>query len=247
MLSGFGDWRFAFAVSSVGAGIVGLAGAMLMPGLPQRLQTNVLQSVAQDIVAHQRQVEAGLTAVSQYGFVLLYLGVLLLSIVVALPFAHLVATGSDLGLSRADALGLLGTIGLTSIAGRFLIGAVADIAGRRATFLVCAMSLAASMVVWAMAAAPAALHVFAILFGAGYGGFIALLPAFATDHFGGRSAGTVIGLLYTGRSIAVLGGPIAAGSAIEAWGGHGVPIVVAALAGFAGVVLLVLVPRLRGA
>lgn len=245
LLSAFGDWRWTFAASGVGAGIVGLAGAMLLPEMPRRNRATMLQTAAQDLVAQRTQVAAGASAVSQGGFALLYLGVLLVSVVVALPFAHLVATGSDLGLTRADALGLLGTVGIASILSRFLIGALADIAGRRGTFLACAMSLVAGMMVWAMASSPLALHVFAILFGAGYGGFIALLPAFATDHFGGRSAGTVIGLLYTGRAVAVLAAPLAAGFAIEAWGGHVVPVFMAALVGLAGVVLLVLVPRPR--
>lgn len=246
LLSGFGDWRFAFAVSGVAAGTVGLAGAMLMPDMSPRRQGTALQAMAQEIVAQRAGAVAGAAAVSRGGFALLYLGVLLVSVVVALPFAHLVATGSDLGLTRVDALGLLGTIGFASMAGRFLLGAVADVAGRRATFLACAMALVAAMMVWAMASSPVALRAFAILFGAGYGGFIALLPAFATDHFGGRSAGTVIGLLYTGRAVAVLGAPLAAGFAIEATGGHGVPVFMAALLGLAGVILLILVPRMRG-
>lgn len=245
LLSGFGDWRFAFAASGVGAGIVGLAGAMLMPGTSAPRHANALQAVAQEIVGQRAKVAPGAAAVSRGGFVLLYLGALMVSVAVVLPFSHLVATGSDLGLARVDALALLGTIGIASIAGRFLLGAVADIVGRRVTFLACAMALVAAMMVWATASAPVALHVFAILFGAGYGGFIALLPAFATDHFGGRSAGTVIGLLYTGRAVAVLGAPLAAGFAMEAMGGHGIPVLMAALIGLAGVILLALVPRPR--
>jgi len=245
LLAGLGDWRIAFAVSGVGAGIVGLAGAMLMPGMPPRRHANTLQAVAQDIVIQRTQAAAGAAAVSRGSFVLLYIGVLMISVTVALPFSHLVATGSDLGLARVDALGLLGTIGISSIFSRFLLGAVADIAGRRLTFLACSMALVAAMMVWATASTPLALHAFAILFGAGYGGFIALLPAFTTDHFGDRSAGTVIGLLYTGRAVAVLGAPLAAGFAIQAMGGHGVPVLVAALVGLAGVILLALVPRPR--
>jgi len=245
LLAGFGDWRFAFAASGVGAGIVGLAGAMLMPDMSPRRHANTLQAVAQDIVGQRAKVAPGAAAVSRGGFALLYIGVLMISVAVALPFSHLVATGSDLGLTKVDAVGLLGTIGISSIFSRFLLGAVADIVGRRVTFLACSMALVVAMMVWATASTPVALHAFAILFGAGSGGFIALLPAFTTDHFGGRSAGTVIGLLYTGRAVAVLGAPLAAGFAIEALGGHGVPVLMAALVGLAGVILLALVPRPR--
>ncbi|WP_198371401.1 MFS transporter [Roseomonas rosulenta] len=242
LLTGFGDWRFAFAASSIGAGVVGLVGAMLMPGMPQQRGATGLQASAREIGAQRLTAAAGAGAVAQGGFVALYLGVLLISVTVVLPFSHLVTSAKDLGLSRADALGLLSMIGIASITGRFAIGTLADVAGRRFTFLACATALVAATTLWAMASTPAALIAFAILFGASYGGFIALLPAFTTDQFGRQAAGTVIGLLYTGRAFAVLAAPLAAGFAIEALGGHRIPVGMAALVGLAGLILLALVP-----
>jgi MFS family permease len=247
LLTGFGDWRFAFAASGLGAGIVGLAGAMLIPGPPPRRAMNRLQAAAIDIIVDTASAAARDRAVSNGGFALLYLGVLLVSVAIAVPFGHLVASANDLGLARADALGLLGVIGIASIAGRFLLGALADFAGRRLIFLACAMVLVAASMLWALASSHVALSVFALLFGASYGGFIALLPAFAVDQFGRQAAGTVIGLLYTGRAVAVLAAPLAAGFAIETLGGHRVPVAVVALVGLAGLILLTHVPRLRAA
>lgn len=245
LLAGLGDWRFAFAVSSIAAGIVGLAGAMLLPGMPPSRGPTGLRAVAAEITAHRQTAAVEAKAISQQGFARFYLGLLLVSVAIAVPFAHLVATASDLGLTKADAVSLLGTIGITSIASRFVLGAVADLAGRRSTFLACAMVLVAASMLWALALSPAALILFAVLFGCGYGGFVALLPAFAVDQFGRQKAGTVIGLAYTGRAIAVLAAPLAAGFAIEAMGGHRVPVALAALVGLVGVFLLTLVPRLR--
>lgn len=245
LLSAFGDWRFAFAASGIGAGIVGLAGAMLMPGMPPRRGATALQASAREIGAQRLNVAPGAKAVSGRGFVTLYLGVLLVSVTVVLPFSHLVSSAQDLGLNRADALGLLAMIGIASMAGRFVLGALADVAGRRFMFLGSAMTLVAATTLWAMAASPPALIAFAILFGASYGGFIALLPAFAADQFGRQGAGTVIGLLYTSRAVAVLAAPLAAGFAVEALGGHRIPVAVAALVGLAGVMLIMIVPRQR--
>jgi MFS family permease len=243
MLGAFGDWRFAFAASGIGAGLVGLAGAMLMPGMPPRRGATGLQAAAREIGAQRLNAAPGARAVARRGFLVLYLGVLLVSVTVVLPFSHLVASARDLGLTRADALGLLAIIGIASLAGRFVLGALADVAGRRFTFLASALTIVAATALWAAAASAPALIAFAILFGASYGGFIALLPAFAADQFGRRAAGTVIGLLYTGRAIAVLAAPLAAGHAIEALGGHRMPVALAAVVGLAGVMLIMLVPR----
>lgn len=241
LLSGFGDWRTAFAISSLAAGLAGLAGAMLLPGAstergmrPGGLRAMVLSG------------PVGAAALSAGGFGSFYIGVLLVSILVALPFAHLVNTARNLEIPMADALRLLGMVGIASIASRFALGALADQAGRRLTFLACVMALVVATMLWALASSLVALTVFAILFGACWGGFVALLPAFAADQFGRQAAGTVIGVLYTGRAIALLAGPLVAGYAMEALGGHRVPIAVAALLGLAGVILLVRVPRLRG-
>lgn len=241
MLTAFGDWRFAFAVSGLAAGAVGLGGAMLI-GATARPRAGM---PAEEMRAAALSGPAGASVFAGGGFARLYLGVLLVSIPIALPFAHLVGTARDLGAGAPDALGLLGVVGMGSIAGRFALGALADLAGRRLTFLACTTALVAATMLWALASSLAALTAFAFLFGAGYGGFVALLPAFATDQFGRRAAGTVIGLLYTGRAIALLGGPLAAGIAMEALHGHRLPVAAASLLGLVGVVLLVRVPRLR--
>ena len=243
LLAGYGDWRFAFAASSLGAGIVGLAGAMLIPGMPPRRGVTGVRAAAEAITDHAPSRPVGAGAPPLDGFLGLYLGVLLVSITVVLPFAHLVATARGLGFARADALSLLGLIGIGSIAGRFLLGAVADFAGRRVTFLACTMTLVGATMVWSQASSFTALTAFALLFGVGWGGFVALLPAFVADQYGALRAGTVIGLLYTGRAIAMLATPLAAGFAMEALGGHRVPVVVTGLLGLVGVILIASVPR----
>ena len=50
----------------------------------------------------------------------------------------------------------------------------------------------------------AGLAVFALLFGLCYGGLVALNPALAADYFGGRNAGGIIGVLYSGVAIGAL-------------------------------------------
>jgi MFS family permease len=165
-------------------------------------------------------------------------GTLLISVPLTLPYAMLVATGRDLGLARQDAVALLGLVGLGSIAGRFLLAAVADAVGRQATLVFCAGGVAASMVLWALARELAALQLFALTFGALQGGVVALLPAVMADHFGSRDLGAVLGTLYISRGVALLAAPPALAFAIAAVPGSVLPLLAAAAAGAAGALLL---------
>jgi len=58
-----------------------------------------------------------------------------------IPFAHLSAAARDLGIADAQAVGLAGLIGVGSLTGRFVIGAVADRLGRPLTVFVLWMGL----------------------------------------------------------------------------------------------------------
>ena len=57
---------------------------------------------------------------------------------------------------------------------------------------------------------------FSVIFGAAYGGFIALSPAVAAELFGLKGLGGVLGTWYTGAAFGALCGPFVAGSLIDA-------------------------------
>jgi MFS family permease len=227
-LSALGDWRAAFLACGAMAAVVGLGGALLLHPPP-----GLRDGAAQDAAAPTPP-----RIVLGRDFALAYAGTLLVSLPAVLPHAMLVGTARDLGLDRHAAVALLGLIGLGTIAGRFLLAALADAVGRRAVFLACCAGMAASLLAWAGAGSEPALQGFAFGFGVLQGGFVALLPAFAADGFGARSVGGVLGVLYTGRGIALLAAPPALAFGIAAFSGHALPLVLAALFGLAGTALL---------
>src|SRR5258708_29955865 len=66
------------------------------------------------------------------------------------------------------------------------------------------------LVVWSQSTSGPALIIFALVFGAFYGGFVAIAPSLAADYFGPRALGSVIGALYSGVAFrAPLGSPVA--------------------------------------
>ncbi|WP_372623940.1 MFS transporter [Falsiroseomonas sp.] len=238
MLAAVGDWRVAFVVCGAACAVVGLAGALLLPPASGFQREGASPEGARP--APPRLV-LGRT------FALAYAGTLLVSLPAVLPHAVLVGTARDIGLGRHDALALLGLIGLGTIAGRFLLAALADVLGRRRVFLACCSGMAASMLLWAFATTEPELQAFALAFGALQGGFVALLPAFTADSFGVRSVGGVLGVLYTSRGIALLAAPPLLTFGIAAMAGHMSAVLGVAVAGAVGSALLAGVGRVSRA
>jgi MFS transporter, OFA family, oxalate/formate antiporter len=227
-LTVLGDWRAVFVACGALAALTGVTGALLLRPAPGA-------AGARGPVAPP---SAPPPIIRTRGFAPAYVGTLLVSLSAALPHALLVGTARDLGLERHAALALLGLIGVGTIVGRFALAALADAVGRRMVFLTCCLGMAASLLVWAMAAGETELQAFALVFGAMQGGFVALLPAFVADTFGVRAVGGLLGVLYTGRGVALLVAPPLLAFGIAALAGHAVPLVVIAGLGIAGSALL---------
>jgi MFS family permease len=241
LLSTLGDWRFAFLVSGLAAVFVGVAGALMLSSSPEScglLPDGLMVSEGDTAAAPQLDGQQTREALRTPRFWLLYGGTLAVSIPVSLPFAHLVRAGQHAGLAHAGSLALLSVIGVSSIAGRFVLGAAADVVGRIETFIGCCLGIAVMILLWAVANTSALFIAFAIGFGVTYGGFVALLPAYTTDRFGRRSAAGIIGILYTGRGLALLSGAPLLSLLVDRMGGYGEPLGLAAVLGALGTAMI---------
>lgn len=227
LLQGWLDWRGAFAAFGLVAFVLGSCGAMLLQPSGRR--------------PRPRRVDVPgppAASVPRRRYATLWLGTALASLPASLPQAMIVPSARAFGLPWAEAVALLGLIGIGTVAGRCAVAAASDMLGRRACFLACTIGMAASMLVWALATEAQTLRGFALAFGALQGGFVALLPAFAADVFGVGAIGGLIGLLYTGRAVALLAGPPALAAAAAAPGGPRIALVAVAAAGLGGTLLL---------
>jgi MFS family permease len=151
----------------------------------------------------------------------LYLSALTAAPTMFIPFAHVSASARDLGIDDARAVGLVGLIGIGSLVGRFVIGALADRMGRTLTLALMQASMAASYLLWHGSGAYPALALFALWFGLSYGGIVSLLPALCMDLFGARAVSSILGTLYTGAALGNLLGPVVAGAVFDRTGGYG--------------------------
>lgn len=164
-------------------------------------------------------------AVKSRPFVGLYAACLICSFGVFVPFVHLVPYALDHGVAQPSAVILLGVIGAGSTMGRFFLGGFADRMGRQPFLLAMFVGMAFSLVIWVFAAGFWSLAVFALLFGAFYGGWVAILPAVVMDQFGGRNVSGILGVLYTSVAFGTLIGPVAAGFAFDMSHSYTAPII----------------------
>lgn len=204
------QWRGAMAAMAAGVAIVGVASTLQLRRAPVAIRPagGEVPGLPLSMALRSRR------------FIWLYVMCLLGAPAMFVPFAHLSASARDLGVGDAQAVGLVGLIGIGSLAGRLAIGAVADRIGRAPTLVVVMASLGASMGLWLVAHDYATFAIFALWMGMSYGGSVSLMPALCMDFFGARAVSSVIGTLYTGAAVGNLVGPWATGRLFDATGSY---------------------------
>ena len=240
-------WRAAYLALGVFCIVAGGAAALLVEGSPQRRgflpdgQVAVAGTTTPTILD-------GLSvgdALRSPAFALMYGAAFLVSLGLFTPFVHLAPYAEDQGVPHALAVALFALIGIGSTAGRFLVGGVADRLGRRRSLCAMYVGLALTMLWWLASTQAWQIALFALVFGACYGGFVALAPALVVDYFGPRNAGGLIGLTYTAVAFGTLGGPPLAGYAFDLTGSYSLPIAFSAVTALAAAALIRIAPDPR--
>ncbi len=221
------QWRGAMLALAVGVMTIGLGATLLLRSAPsaQRGRDRTVPGTPLGAALRSRP------------FVGLYLMCFLASPSMFVPFAHLSASARDAGVPDAQAVSLVGLIGIGSLVGRFAVGAVADRIGRPRALVAVMASLGLSMLLWLVARDYAAWAVFALWMGMSYGGSVSLMPALCMDLFGARSISSIIGMLYTGAAFGNLVGPWAAGRVFDGTGSYASVILACAVCTLVGSVI----------
>jgi len=222
-------WRGAYFALGVGVLLLGSVAGFLVDADPHRRglapDNDPLESDA------PRPAPWGLTlgeAVRTRVFWLLYLAPGCAAMGLFIPFVHLTLYAEDHGISHESAVLLFSLVGVGSIAGRFLLGGIADRFGRRRSFGAMFLGMALMMLWWLASSTVWQLALFALVFGTCYGGFVALAPAVIVDYFGNRSASALIGTIYTSVAVGTLAGPPLAGLAFDLLHSYTLPITIGA-------------------
>ncbi|SKA15295.1 Predicted arabinose efflux permease, MFS family [Enhydrobacter aerosaccus] len=172
-----------------------------------------------------------------------YASALLMSFGLFVPFVHLVPYARDLGLSTGFGVILITLLGVGSTVGRFLFAAITPWLGRRLSFATMLLGAGSMSIFWSFSTNASMLVIFSLLFGAFYGGFVAIAPSLAADYFGGRSLGAIIGALYSGVGIGALFGSPAAGYAYDFFGSYKGAILGGAFLCFIAFAIMLMAPE----
>jgi MFS family permease len=244
------DWRTAFLLIAVGGAVIGLIGASQIissPGMLGQLPHGQIQGrAAESSATGGRALTLG-QAVRSRPFMVLYAASFLASFSLFIPFVHLVPSILDLNIySKEEAVFAASMIGIGSLAGRFVMGPIADMVGRRTTLLYQFIGVALMYAVWLVATDYWVLIVFGLMFGAFYGGYVALLPAVAADYMGARNVSGILGLLYTSVGIGTFIGPVLVGEIHDQTKEYTWPLVVCGLLALVAAAVLLCLPRASG-
>ena len=221
-----GGWRGAYLTLGIATLAVGLPAAFLLERSPAG--RNLLpDGDAVGVQTSNLATALGFTlteALRSRTFWLLYGATLTTGLGLFIPFVHLAPFAKDHGVSAREATLLIGMIGVGSIVGRLAMGPAADRLGRKAALGTTFAVMAGAFCLWLVSSQYSLLVVFSLIFGAAYGGFVALIPALTADYFGGRSVGAILGVLYTGAAFGALVGPPFAGAVFDIRESYAFPI-----------------------
>lgn len=219
------DWRTAMWSIGVMTLVVGVLAALLMrdpPGTTGRAASRAR--------GNDRRFDLRRALLSR-GFVALYLSSVFCCIGIFIPFVHLVAYAVDQGLGERTGVSLIAAIGAASLIGRVFLTSASDRFGRRKSLAAMYVGMGIGLLLWYVAGVGSDVSVVvlalsAVLFGLGYGGYVAMIAPIIAEYFGTEKIGSILGCLMSSIALGGFLGPWLAGHAFDYWGSYDVPIAV---------------------
>lgn len=149
----------------------------------------------------------------------------------------------DRGMAQGSVAELISLVLVGSIAGRLLMGWLADRWPKKRVMLLIYLIVALTIpLLWA-APSPATLRVAALLFGIGLGGDYMIIPLMAAELFGLRRMGRVMGIVLTADGVAEAVVPMAVAALRDSSGSYGPGFVLLVALAALGAVAVGLLPK----
>jgi MFS family permease len=147
----------------------------------------------------------------------------------------------DRGYSQGDAASVISLVLAVSIAGRLLMGWLADRMPRKRVMLIIYLLVAGAIPLLLVRTSTWSMYAFAVIFGLGLGGEYLIIPLMAGELFGIGVLGRVMGIVLTADGVAEATAPMLVGSFRDRFGSYDTGFLVlvgAALVGAAAIALL---------
>lgn len=139
----------------------------------------------------------------------------------------------DMEYSQERSANVISLVLLSSIAGRLLMGWLADRLPKRTVMMLISAIIAGSIPLLYFASAPGVIYIFAFIFGIGLGGDYMIIPLMAADLFGVKVLGRIMGIILTADGFADAFSPMLVGWLHDKLGSYA--------HGFAALIMLALI------
>jgi sugar phosphate permease len=191
------------------------------------------------------RAEPGVGSVlSSPAFYLLALGSMCLIAAVGGTNQHLkLFLSLDRGYTQADAAGIISLVLTVSIAGRLLMGWLADRMPRRHVMLLIYLLVACAIPLLLVRSSGMTMYGFAAIFGLGLGGEYLIIPLMAGELFGVKVLGRVMGIVLTADGVAEATAPMLVGYLRDRTGSYDVGFFVLVGAALLGTAAIWLLPK----
>ena len=115
---------------------------------------------------------------------------------------HLKLYLRNLEYNQVESAGIISLVAFSSLAGRVLMGWLADLFPRKNVMVLIYLLVASAIPVLLLPEFPGRIYLFAIVFGLGLGGDYMIIPLMAGDLFGVKTLGRVMGIVLVADGIA---------------------------------------------
>ncbi len=155
----------------------------------------------------------------------------------AVIMVHVVIHATGLGIPAFSAANIISFVGMGSIAGRVMMGSVADRIGNKLALIICFI-LTSTALVWLIVSEEVWMfYLFAAVFGLGYGGIAALKSPVTAELFGLSSHGVILGFTFFSDCLGGFIGPVLAGWIFDITGSYQWAFLVSTALSVTGIIL----------
>jgi sugar phosphate permease len=160
---------------------------------------------------------------------------------------HLKLYLRDLEYSQAAAAQIISLVLFSSLAGRLLMGWLADLMPRKYVMLLIYMIVASIIPLLLVPDFHGRIYIFAIIFGIGLGGDYMIIPLMAGDLFGVRALGRVMGIILVADGVAESTFPMLLGSLYDNAGNYRLGFTILIAVALTGALIISFLPKKKAA
>lgn len=158
---------------------------------------------------------------------------------------HLKLYLRDLNFSQSQSAYVISLVLFSSLAGRLLMGFLADLIKRKYVMILIYMIVGSIIPLLLVSDFPGRIYIFAVIFGIGLGGDYMIIPLMAGDLFGVRALGRTMGIILVADGVAEALFPMLLGRMYDANGNYTMGFIVLIGVALTGALIVSFLPSKR--